>query len=374
MSIYKNRNKIIFILSVVILLHTNLATAARIKDITNLQGVRENQLLGYGIVIGLAGTGDSSTNIFFSIQTITSMLKKLGLTVPAQEINSLKFKNMATVMVTANLPPFAGTGSRIDVLVSSLGDAKSLQGGTLLLTPLKAPNGKVYAVAQGPVSVGGFAAGKSSKGVQKNHLAVARVAGGAIIEKEISLNFGHKPYLKFLLKQPDFTTANRIAETINRNLGKNIAFPKDAGTVDVKISGRFKKNVVKFVASIEKMEVNPDVRAKIIIDERTGTIVMGKNVRISTIAVSHGSLTITIKEEALVVQPEPFSKGETKIVPRTRVTVEEGQDRLLVLPKGANIGEVITALNAIGVTPRDLIAILQAIKAAGAMHSELIII
>lgn len=374
MNIYKNRNKIIFILSVVMLLHTNLATAIRIKDITDLQGVRENQLIGYGIVIGLAGTGDSSTNIFFSIQTITSMLKKLGLTVPAQEIDSLKFKNIATVMVTASLPPFAGTGSRIDVLVSSLGDAKSLQGGTLLLTPLKAANGEVYAVAQGPVSVGGFAAGKSSKGVQKNHPTVARIASGAIIEKEVSLNFGHKPYLKFLLKEPDFTTADRIAEAINRNFKKKIAFPKDAGSVDVKIPGRSKKHVVKFVARIEKMEVNPDVRAKIVIDERTGTIVMGENVRISTIAVSHGSLTIEIKEEALVVQPEPFSEGETKIVPRTRVTVEEGQDRLLVLPKGINIGEVITALNAIGVTPRDLIAILQAIKAAGAMYSELIII
>lgn len=367
--------KEIFITVFLLLLfcHINLSEAVRIKDITNLQGVRENQLIGYGIIIGLAGTGDSSTNVFFSIQTIASMLKKLGLTVPQQEIDGLKFKNIATVMVTANLPPFARVGSRIDVLASSLGDAKSLQGGTLLLTPLKAPNGEVYAVAQGPVSIGGFAAGRA-RGIQKNHLNVARISGGALVEKEIPSNFKNKKYLKLLLKEPDFTTANRIAETINKKLKRNIAFPRDAGTVDVKVLKRFKHHVVKFVASVERLEVTPDTAAKVIIDERTGTIVMGENVRISTIAVSHGSLTIQIKEEPIVVQPEPLSKGETAVVSRTRVTVEEGEDRLIVLPKGVSIGEVITALNAIGVKPRDLISILQAIKAAGALHSELILI
>jgi flagellar P-ring protein precursor FlgI len=374
MKIVKNKCKFIFILFTMIFLHSSFSDAARIKDITNLQGVRENQLIGYGIVIGLAGTGDSSTNIFFSMQTIASMLKKLGLTVPQNEIASLKFKNMATVMITAELPPFARAGSRIDVLISSLGDAKSLQGGTLLLTPLKAANGEVYAVAQGSVSIGGFEAGGAARGVQKNHLTVGRVVSGALIEKEIPFDFENKESLRLALGQPDFTTVNRVATTINKFFKKDIAFAKDAGTVDVLVPDKFKKNVVKFVASMETLEVSPDTAARIIIDERTGTIIVGENVRISKIAVSHGSLTIKITEEPIVEQPKPLSEGETTIVPRTRITVDEGEDRLLVLPEGTNLGEVVTALNAIGVSPRDLIAILQSIKAAGALQGELILI
>ncbi len=374
MKIFENKCKFIFILFTMIFLHSSFSDAARIKDITNLQGVRENQLIGYGIVIGLAGTGDSSTNIFFSIQTIASMLKKLGLTVPQNEIASLKFKNMATVMITAELPPFARAGSRIDVLISSLGDAKSLQGGTLLLTPLKAANGEVYAVAQGSVSIGGFEAGGAARGVQKNHLTVGRVVSGALIEKEIPFDFENKESLRLALGQPDFTTVNRVATTINKFFKKDIAFAKDAGTVDVLVPENFKKNVVKFVASMEILEVSPDTAARIIIDERTGTIIVGENVRISKIAVSHGSLTIKITEEPIVEQPKPLSEGETTIVPRTRITVDEGEDRLLVLPEGTNLGEVVTALNAIGVSPRDLIAILQSIKAAGALQGELILI
>lgn len=372
MSELMNKIKFIIILFGVFL-QINLSEAARIKDLTSLQGVRENQLIGYGVVIGLAGTGDSSTNIFFSIQTITSMLKKLGLTVPESEVDGLKFKNLATVMVTANLPPFARPGSRIDVLVSSLGDAKSLQGGTLLLTPLKAPNGAVYAVAQGPVSIGGFAAGRS-RGVQKNHLNVGRIISGALVEKEIFSNFENKKSFRLLLNQPDFTTSNRIADSINNNFGNNIAFPKDAGTINIIVPELFENNIVKFVARLESFDVSPDVKAKIIIDERTGTIVMGENVIVSTIAVSHGSLNIQIKEEPVVVQPEPLTEGKTVVLSRTRIAVEEGEDKLLVVPKGTNIGEVITALNAIGVTPRDLISILQAIKAAGALQAELILI
>lgn len=374
MNIFKDKSKYFLILFFIILLIPGLSEAARIKDLTNLQGVRENQLIGYGIVIGLAGTGDSSTNIFFSIQTITSMLKKLGLTVPNSEIDGLKFKNMATVMVTANLPPFARPGNRIDVLVSSLGDAKSLQGGTLLLTPLKAPNGEVYAVAQGPISIGGFAAGRAARGVQKNHLTVGRIVSGALVEKDIPSNFEKKKSFRLALSQPDFTTANRIANSINNHFKTHAAFPKDAGTVDITVPEKFQGNIVKFIASLENLSVSPDTAARIIIDERTGTIVIGKDVRISTVAVSHGSLTIQIKEEPVVVQPEPLSRGETAIVPRTRLTVEEGEDRLLVVPQGTSIGEVIAALNAIGVTPRDLIAILQAIKAAGALHAELVLI
>ena len=374
MSFLKNKCRFLFILFALIFLHVGLSEAARIKDLTNIQGVRENQLIGYGIVIGLAGTGDSSTNIFFSIQTIASMLKKLGLTVPESEVDGLKFKNMATVMVTSSLPPFARSGNHIDVLVSSIGDAKSLQGGTLLLTPLKAPNGKVYAVAQGSVSIGGFEAGRAGKGVQKNHLNVGRIAGGALVEKETPFKFANKKSLTLALDQPDFTTSNRIANTINIFFKDHIAFSKDSGSVEITVPNRFQKNVVKFVSSLERLRVSPDTKAKIIIDERTGTIVIGENVRISTIAVSHGSLTIQIKEDPEVVQPKPLSKGETTVVPRTRVIVEEGEDRLLVVPEGASISNIVTALNAIGVTPRDLIAILQAIKAAGALHADLILI
>lgn len=370
----KNKSKILLIALITIFLHVNLSEAARIKDITDIQGVRENQLIGYGIVIGLAGTGDSSTNIFFSIQTIASMLKKLGLTVPQDEVDGLKFKNLATVMVTAALPPFARTGSRIDVLVSSLGDSKSLQGGTLLLTPLKAPNGDVYAVAQGPVTIGGFSAGGAARGVQKNHLTVARIVSGALIEKENPFTFENKKSLRLALKQADFTTSYRMAKKINMKFDSPIAIPKDAGTIDITIPDMYRKNIVNFVASLESIEVSPDVSAKIIIDERTGTIVIGENVRISTVAVSHGSLTIQITEEPILVQPEPLSEGKTAVVPRTRITIEEGEDRLLVVPQGTGIGDVVTALNAIGVTPRDLIAILQTIKAAGALQGELILI
>ena len=374
MSTLKNKWKLLLILFTTIFLQSNFSDAARIKDLTNLQGVRENQLIGYGIVIGLAGTGDSSTNIFFSIQTIASMLKKLGLTVPQNEVGSLKFKNMATVMVTAEFPAFSRTGSRIDVLISSLGDAKSLQGGTLLLTPLKASNGEVYAVAQGPVTIGGFEAGGAARGIQKNHLTVGRMINGALVEKEIPFVFENKRSLRFALNQPDFTTAIRLADTVNNSFKSKIAFAKDAGTVDINVPEHFKKNVVEFVARAESLEVTPDTSAKIIVAERTGTIVIGENVRISTVAVSHGGLTIQITEEAIIKQPKPLAAGETAIVPRTRITVEEGEDRLLVLPRGTSIGEVVTALNAIGVSPRDLIAILQAIKAAGALHGELVLI
>jgi len=359
----------------VFLLLAQSAHAARIKDLTNVIGVRGNQLVGFGLVIGLTGTGDSATNVFFSIQTMVNMLKKMGVTIPSTEVDQLKFKNIATVMVTANLPAFARQGDAIDVTVSSVGDSKSLQGGTLLLTPLKGPDSQVYAVAQGPLSIGGFSVQGQARGVQKNHLTVGRIANGAIVEKEVANHFNDKEEILLALKKTDFTTAERIAQAINDHLKEIMARLVDARTIRVSVPDLYKTQTAAFVSQIESLDVEPDAVAKVIIDERTGTVVMGENVRISTVAVAHGALFIQIKEEPVAVQPPPLSEeGQTAILPRTRVAVTEGQDKILVVPKGISLGEVVNALNSIGVTPRDLISIMQAIKAAGALHAELEII
>jgi len=351
--------------------------ATRLKDLTHVFGVRDNQLIGYGVVVGLAGTGDLSTNIFFNVQSVIAMLQKMGVKLPATEVDSLKTKNTASVIVTATLPPFAKTGSRIDILVSSMGDCKSLQGGTLLMTPLRAANGEVYAVGQGPVSIGGFAAGRAAAGVQKNHLNAGNIAGGALIEKTVDFNFQGRKFVKLILKSEDFTTAMRIVRKINMNFGEPVAKAQDAGTVMVKIPENFKENSVQFVAMMENIDVTPDVRARVVMAEKTGTIVMGANVRISTVAISHGNLAIQIKEPKIPPAPVPGAApglSATAIVPRNRVTGQKGEDRILMLPQGNNIGAVVTALNAIGVKPKDLIAILQAIKAAGALQAELVVL
>ena len=357
------------------LLIAESAAAVRIKELVNVNGVRPNQLIGFGLVIGLANTGDRATNVFFSIQTMVNMLQKLGVTVPSNRVNQLQFKNVATVMVTAELPAFAHQGDRIDVMVSSLGDSRSLQGGTLLMTPLKGPDTFTYSVAQGPFSIGGFSVQGQARGVQKNHLNVGRIVGGGLVEKELKNNFNSKREIVLSLKRTDFTTGNRIAKKINAILKDEYALPLDGRTIHIKVPKFFHQNVAEFVTHIESLEVQPDTVARVIIDERTGTVVMGENVSISTVAVAHGNLFVRIKEEPLVSQPPPLSEtGETAVVPRTRIAVEEGQDKLIMVPKGIDIGQVINALNAIGVSPRDLIAILQAIKAAGALHAELEII
>ena len=349
--------------------------AVRIKDLVNITGVRNNQLIGFGLVIGLANTGDRATNVFFSIQTIVNMLQKLGVTVPENRVAQLQFKNIAVVMVTADLPPFAKQGDRIDVTVSSIGDSVSLQGGTLLMTPLKGPDSITYAVAQGPVSIGGFVVQGAAQGVQKNHQTVGRIANGAVVEKEIPINFNTKKEVYLSMKRTDFTTASRISKAINTEMKEALATPLDGRTIHLKVPEFYKDSASAFVTKIEGLQVEPDTVARVIIDERTGTVVMGENVRISTVAVAHGSLFVQIKEAPVVSQPPPVSEtGETVIVPRTRVTVEEGEDRLILVPRGIGIGDVVNALNAIGVNPRDLIAILQAIKAAGSLHAELDII
>ena len=358
---------------ILVLFIASPANSARIKDLTSIQGVRSNQLIGFGLVIGLTGTGDSATNVFFSIQTIVSMLKRLGVTVPTAEVDQLKFKNIATVIVTADLPPFSKQGDYIDVTVSSLGDSKSLQGGTLLMTPLKGPDGNTYGLAQGPLSIGGFSVAGAARGVQKNHVTVGRIANGAQVEKEIKYDFNSKEEIILALKKTDFTTASRISKAINDDMKDSLASMENGGTVRVRVPEFYMKNTSGFVTRIESLNVTPDSEAKVIIDERTGTIVMGENVKISSVAVAHGALFINIKEEPIASQPPPLAPegAETVILPRTRLAVGEGIDKLLVLPNSISLGDVVKGLNSIGVTPRDLIAILQAIKASGALHARL---
>jgi flagellar P-ring protein precursor FlgI len=299
------------------------------------------------------------------------MLERMGITIDPKDV---KVRNVAAVMVTAQLLPFARPGNQIDVTVSSLGDAKSLQGGTLLLTALRGVDGAVYAVAQGPISVGGFSAGGGGGRVQKNHPTVGLIPGGATVERQVSINFASREQITIALHRPDFTTAQRVVQSINSTTVEGTAQPMDPGTIAVDVPASWPGGVVDFVARLESLEIAPDTVAKVILDERTGTIVMGENVRISTVAVSHGNLSIQVREQPLVSQPQPFSSGQTVVVPDTQVTVEEEQRRLFVIEGGATIGELARALNAIGVTPRDLIAIFQAIKAAGALHATMEII
>jgi flagellar P-ring protein precursor FlgI len=345
--------------------------AIRLKDIASFKGVRPNQLIGNGLVVGLNGTGDG-TNVDFNTQELANFLAQLGINASRDK---LKVKNIAAVAVTGVLPPFARVGSRIDILVSSLGDAKSLQGGTLLLTPLKGVDGQVYALAQGPVSVGGFSAGGAAGGgVTKNHPTAGRIANGATVEREIPFEFAGKDEFILSLHDADFTTSQRIVKAINHYLRGSYSHSRDGGTVAIKLPPGYKDGAIPLLASLEKLEIIPDAAAKVVIDERNGTVVMGANVRLATVAIAHGNLMVQIKERPRVSQPLPFSEGETAIVPDTSVTIKEGENHLMVLPEGVSIGQVVLALNAIGVTPRDLIAILQAIKAAGALQAELEVI
>ncbi len=347
------------------------AWAIRLKDIASFKGVRPNQLVGNGLVVGLNGTGDG-TNVDFNTQELANFLSHLGVQVVKDK---LKVKNIASVVVTATLPPFARVGSRIDVLVSSMGDAKSLQGGTLILTPLKGVDGQVYALAQGPITVGGFAAGgQAGGGVTKNHPTAGRIANGATVEREIPLDFAGKEEFTLTLHEADFTTSQRAVKAINHHLRGSYASCRDGGTIQVTLPPGYKNQAVHLLALLENLDITPDSPAKVVIDEKNGTVVMGAMVRLSTVAIAHGNLVVQIKETSRVSQPLPFSKGQTVVTPDTAVSVREGENRLMVLPEGVSIGQVVQALNAIGVTPRDLISILQAIKAAGALQAELEII
>jgi flagellar P-ring protein precursor FlgI len=348
------------------------ASAARIKDIASLKGVRTNQLLGYGLVVGLNGTGDGSSTKF-TTQTLMNMMERLGI---HSVSGSIKVANVAAVMVTADLPPFAKEGSKLDVLISSIGDAKSLQGGTLLMTSLKGADNNIYAIAQGPLIVGGYtSSGASGSGTSKNHPTVARIPNGASIEKEIAFNFNELADLTISLNNPDFTTAQRMSAAINKGLNQDIASPIDSGTVRINISDSDRDKMVNLVSTIEQIDIQPDSEARIILSERTGTVIMGSDVRISAVAIAHGNLSVQIKEKSDVSQPAPLSQGQTVVTPNTDVSVKEEDNRLLIVdPEGASLGGVVKALNAIGISPRDLITVLQAIKASGALQAELEII
>ena len=345
--------------------------AARVKDIAGVKGVRPNQLMGYGLVVGLNSTGDDDKTEF-TFQSLTNMMKRMGIVIDKKKVD---LDNVAGVMVTATLPSFSKVGTRIDVVVSSMGNAKNLQGGTLLLTPLSAPDGNVYAVAQGPLSTGGFAAGGAAGGgVQKNHPTVGYIPGGAIVEKDLSLNLLERNVISLNLNNPDFTTCLRLTRVINTGLGEELAQSVDAGTVEIKTPWEFQERLVEFISLVENLNITPDTIAKVVLNERTGTVIMGENVKISTVAISHGNLSIIIKERERVSQPLPFSVGETVFTPDTEIAIKEEDSRLMVVPEGVNLREVVRGLNTIGVSPRDLISIFQAIRASGALQAELVII
>ncbi|MDK2896850.1 MAG: flagellar P-ring protein FlgI [Candidatus Atribacteria bacterium] len=345
----------------------------RIKDITQVEGARGNQLLGYGLVIGLSGTGDSRSSLFTN-QSLANMLEKFGITVDSQQVRS---KNVAAVIVTGELPPFARSGEKIDVTVSSLGDARSLQGGMLLLTPLKGVDGKVYAVAQGPVSIGGFnVEGGGGTQVQRNHPTVGTIPSGAIVERVVptTLVDERRGTVTFLLQHPDFTTATRIAQAINQELGGEKAKALDANRVELAVPEGYLGRVSQLLALVGELPVEPDVSARVVINERTGTVVIGGNVRILPVAISHGNLTVTVQTQYQVSQPLPFAPGgETVVVPEQEMQVVEEEARLFQAGGGSTIGDLVKTLNALGVSPRDLVAILQSLKKAGALQGELII-
>jgi flagellar P-ring protein FlgI len=346
--------------------------SSRIKDLTNVEGIRQNQLVGYGIMVGLNGTGDTLNNAPFTKQSATAMLERLGVNTRGA---NMRTANMAAVIVTATLPPFSTQGTRIDVTVSSLGDAKSLQGGTLLATPLLGADGEVYSVAQGSVSISGFAAEGDAAKITRGVPTVGRIANGALVEREIEFGLRNLKTLRLALRNPDFTTARRIAAAINDFLGADSAEPTDPSTVAIQIPPRYQGNMIRLLTEVEQLRVEPDQMAKIIIDERSGIIVMGKDVRVSTVAVAQGNLTVTISETPEVSQPAPLSRGTTAVVPRTGVKVDtEGGNKLAVVRESVTLKDLVDGLNALGIGPRDMINILQAIKSAGALQADIEVI
>lgn len=347
------------------------AEAARLKDIAHIEGVRANQLWGYGVVIGLNGTGDSQQSLF-TAQSVMNMLRRQGLTLDVNP-RQLQLKNAAAVVVTADLPPFAHSGNRIDVVVSSLGDADSLEGGTLIQTPLFGADQQVYAVSQGPVSLGGgFAAGGGSTSTTKGHPTTAFISSGAIVEREVPVQVAQQGLLTVSLREADFTTATRVVAAINARLEREAAIARDGGTIQVRLEDATPEGTVRLATLIESVQVDPDHRARVILNERTGTVIMGDTVRVMPVAIAHGTLTVRIKTDYGVSQPEPFARrGRTVVVPDTAITVDEGEERSLhVLQPGVSLGELVAGLNSLGVTPQDLIAILEAIRAAGALQAD----
>jgi flagellar P-ring protein FlgI len=359
-----------FFLIIVLFLSMGAAHAqVRIKDIADVEGVRENQLIGYGLVVGLNGTGDKLDNSVFTKESLIGMLERLGVNTRDQ-VSKLSTKNIAAVMVTAQLPAFIRSGSRIDVSISALGDASNLTGGTLLVTPLLAADGEVYAVAQGALSTGAIAARGAASSVTRGVPTAGRISNGATVEKEVAYNLQKTAGIRLGLRNPDLTTARRIAAAINTAVGP-ISRATDPRTVILELGGR---DPVDTLASIENLRIQPDSPAVVVIEEASGTIVMGDNVRISTVAIAQGNLTIRVTETPEVSQPGPFSNGVTTVVPRTNIQVDDQHDRKVgVLTSGVTLRELVASLNALGVGPRDLISILQSIKAAGALQADLVV-
>lgn len=345
------------------------AGAVRIKDIASFGGVRDNQLVGYGLVVGLGGTGDKKDSTF-TMSSMVNMLERMGVAV---DQTKMKPKNVAAVMVTTRMPVSAKPGTRLDVTVSSMGDATSLQGGVLLITPLKGVDGKVYSLAQGPLALGGFSVEGQAARAQKNVTTVGTIPGGAIVERGIPFQFNSQDTLTLHMSSADFSTTMQVVERLNRVMGGSYAKAQDASTVALDVPPAYRGNLVPLMASIENIEVTPDSPAKVVVDEKTGTVVLGRDVRISRVAVAHGSLQVTVQEGMDVSQPGPFSQGQTVATPRTDINVRE-ENRRLMLMEGATLQELVDGLNAIGATPRDLVSILRAMKTAGALHADLEVI
>jgi flagellar P-ring protein precursor FlgI len=353
------------------LVEASQAQNVRIKDLVEVDGVRSNDLVGYGLVVGLNGTGDGLRNSPFTEEIMSNILERLGVNVAGEQFRP---RNVAAVLVTGDLPPFARVGGQIDVTVSAIGDAKSLLGGTLIMTPLNAADGQIYAVAQGTVIAGGVAAEGDAASVVQGVPTAGVIPAGARVEREVEFDFTQLSNLRLALREPDFTTAARIEDVINRRIGRRAATMLDAGTVTVDLSKTGANSPARAVVAIENLAIEPERRARVVVDQRSGTIVMGSDVRISRVAVSQGNLTLQIEEAPLAVQPNPFAEGETVVVPRTAAgIIEEPGIGLAEVPGGTSLSEVISGLNALGVSPRDMIDILKSIKAAGALHAEFVV-
>ncbi|MBD8876445.1 flagellar basal body P-ring protein FlgI [Roseibium polysiphoniae] len=366
-------NGIFFRFFAVVLCMTLLTTAAlsasRIKDIADFEGIRENQLIGYGLVVGLNGTGDGLRNAPFTKQSLQAMLERLGVNTRDVDLNT---NTVAAVMVTANLPPFSTQGTRIDVSVSALGNAASLQGGTLLVTPLVGADGEVYAIAQGSVAIGGFSAQADAASVVRGVPTAGRISNGGLVEREVEFKLASLTTLRLALRNPDLTTSRRIALSINELIGMPTAEPLDPGTVRIDLPREYDGNIVDLLTDIEQLIVEPDLAARVVIDENSGIIVMGQDVKVSMVAVAQGNLTVTIAETPEVSQPLPFANGQTTIVPRSEIFVNDDPDaKLAIVPEAVTLKQLVDGLNALGIGPRDMISILQAIKASGALQAEI---
>ncbi|WP_306029905.1 flagellar basal body P-ring protein FlgI [Stappia sp. MMSF_3263] len=357
------------ILALLLVMAQAASAASRIKDIADFEGIRDNQLIGYGLVVGLRGTGDSLRNAPFTRQSLEAMLERLGVNTRGFNLNT---QNVAAVMVTANLPAFSTQGTRIDVSVSALGDSESLQGGTLLVTPLLGADGEVYAIAQGPLAIGGFAAQGDAASVVRGVPTSARIANGALVEREIDFKLASMTSLRLALRNPDLTTARRMALAVNELIGLPTAEPLDPATVRIDLPRQFNGNIVDLLTDIEQLIVEPDLPARIVIDENSGIIVMGQNVKVSTVAIAQGNLTVTVAETPEIVQPLPFANGQTAVEPRTDLLVDDESDnKLALVQQSVTLQQLVDGLNALGIGPRDMISILQAIKASGALQAEI---